>query len=172
MPASTGVRLLALWQRLSPLPGGARTFSFLLGRQVPYTGSIRARILELRPGYARAELGDRRAVRNHLGSVHAIALANLGEVVSGLAMLTALPPGKRGIVIDLRMQYSKKARGTLVAEASVDLPPLEEQQPIEVVGVIRDQAGDEVARATVRWLVGPDRTPAVEASSVGASPRA
>jgi acyl-coenzyme A thioesterase PaaI-like protein len=153
---SPGAKLLRLWQRLAPWPGGHWLFSRILGLLVPYTGSIAARIRELRPGYARVELRDRRRVRNHLNSIHAIALANLGEVTSGLAMLTGLAPDTRGIPIKISTEYFKKARGLLVAETRCEVPPVQgEDMEVEVQADIRDRDGDVVARTTARWRLGP-----------------
>ncbi|MEP7346278.1 MAG: hotdog fold domain-containing protein [Gemmatimonadaceae bacterium] len=170
MSDAPGQRLLALWTKLAPLPGGKWLFSRILARQVPYTGTIGAVIEELRPGFARATLRDRRIVRNHLRSIHAVALVNLGEVVSGLAMLTALPIGVRGIVTGLAIEYIKKARGSLTAESHVRLPPIAESQTLGLVAEIRDSDGDVVARATVNWLVGPDRKLKAAVQSADAPP--
>jgi len=161
-PAAPGAALLRQWSRLSKLPGGRMLFSRLLGWKVPYTGALGSRVQALEPGRAVVILRVRRGVRNHLGSAHAVALTNLGELATGLAVLTQLPPRVRGIVLRLESEYLKKGRGTLRAEArwptTAGPPPF----PVEVGGisdewaeaVIRDEEGDEVARVRALWRLG------------------
>ncbi|HET9065022.1 MAG TPA: hotdog fold domain-containing protein [Gemmatimonadales bacterium] len=149
-------RLLALWGRLSRWPGGRWLFARLIGRAVPYTGSIGARVEALAPGLATVTLRDRRGVRNHLGSIHAIALANLAEMASGLAMLAALEPGVRGIVTRIEIVYLKKARGTLTATGTASPGAITEPVEHFAHATIVDAAGESVAETTVTWrLDGP-----------------
>ena len=145
------------WQALAPRPGGARIFSWLVGRMARYTGSIRPRVRHLEPGRCEVAMADRRAVRNHLGSVHAIALMNLGEVVSGLAVLAALGPDRRGIVTDLAMRYEKKARGPLVGRADFEPPAADHDGAFVATAELFDDAGDRVAVCTATWTLGPRR---------------
>jgi acyl-coenzyme A thioesterase PaaI-like protein len=150
-----GERLLGLWRRCQRLPLGRQLFGFLLDMQVPYSGSIGATVLKLEAGNARVELRDHRGVRNHLGSIHAVALTNFGEVTSGLAMMTALPAHVRGIVLRIETVYAKKARGTLVCDCQVSVPAVSGNVDHEVRADIRDTSGDVVATVRVLWRLGP-----------------
>ncbi|AMW04739.1 hotdog fold domain-containing protein [Gemmatimonas phototrophica] len=153
---SPGRQLLANWKRLAPLPFGKRIFSWAVGQTAPYTGSVRGVYTDVRPGYARVELADRRAVRNHLASIHAVALVNLAEMTSGVALMTALPPGARGIVTGLSIAYLKKARGRLVCETHADVPAaVSDHLTHDVQATITDAQGDIVAQATVHWRLSP-----------------
>lgn len=149
-------RLLTLWARLQPLPGGRLLFSRLLGRMVPYSGTIRARVDDLAPGRAALSLRDRRGVRNHLGSIHAVALANLGELASGLALVTSLPPGVKAIVTSLETHYHRKARGRLTARCELSPEPVLEETEREVRALIHDHEGVLVAETVATWRLRPE----------------
>ena len=154
---SPGRTLLQLWQRLRPLPGGTWLFSRVFGWRVPYSGSVRPHVRILAPGHAEVEITDCRANRQHLGSVHAIALLNVAEQASGLALLTGLPDGSRGIVTQISMQYLKKARGTIRAVSDVVVPTVTGDMEFDVTADCLDRSGELVARATVRWRLGLQR---------------
>jgi uncharacterized protein (TIGR00369 family) len=150
--ATTLIR--AQWRMLSRIPGGRRVFSKLMGVVAPYTGSIGAQVEDVRDGYARVTLADRRAVRNHLKCVHAIALANLAEMTGNLAVLYSAPEDTRMIVAGMSMEYLKKARGRITAECSCAIPGRERKEYVNDV-VMKDPDGNVVAKAQLRSLIGP-----------------
>jgi len=154
---SFGQRLLGHWQRMRRWPGGRWLFSRSIGFMVPYSGSIGARVETLEPGFAQLSLRERRRVRNHLRSVHAIALANLGELTSGMAVLSGLPPRTRGILRGIQVRYEKKARGNLLASCRCNPVAPTENTEVEVEANIHDRAGDLVAVVTALWIIGPEK---------------
>lgn len=149
-------RLMKMWNRYGGSALGRKVFSYVLGRTAPYSGSIKAEVVSLTPGSVQVVLKDRRSLRNHLNSVHAIALANLGELASGLAMISAVPANTRAIVVNLEIEYLKKARGRLVAEGSANPPSnISESTNSLALAEIKDAEGDIVSRVKVHWRLSP-----------------
>lgn len=143
------------WRRSNRLPMGRWLFSRALGAVAPYSGTIGALVEEVRPGYARVTLRERRRVRNHLSSIHAIALVNLGEIATGLAVLSSISADMRGIVLGIEAEYLKKARGKLVAEAEFELPEIAaDSTPCRVEAALKDESGETVTLVRATWLIG------------------
>lgn len=155
MPSDERNTLRDAWNFLSPLPGGKVLYSRVIGKMVPYTGTIGARVRALRIGHCEVEMDDKPQLRNHLGSIHAIALANLAELAGNLSLVYSMPDGARFIVAGISMEYLKKARGTITAFGECPIPPSPDRAEYVVAVSLRDAVNAEVARATLRTLVGP-----------------
>lgn len=146
------------WDRLHRIPGGSRLFTRAIGFAAPYTSTIGAHVEVLRKGHAEVTLRDRRSVRNHLDCVHAIALCNLAELAGNVAIAYSMPDDARFIVAALNIEYLKKARGTIRAVVDAPVPESSARREYDVPVRMFDGKGDEVARATLRTLVGPKKS--------------
>ncbi len=158
MTQSIGPYLRGNWLRFSNKPGGKWLFSRIIGFTVPYTGSIAANVELLEPGHGKVTLKERRKVSNHLQSVHAIALANLSEMVTGLTLLNSLPDNARAILTSIQIQYHHKARGLLTAECVCEIPENNAEREMQISGEIKNEVGEVVATATATWRIGPENT--------------
>lgn len=150
-----GNPLRKAWDSLHRLPGGKRAFSRVVGETAPYTGTIGALVEDVRDDYVRASIQQRRRLTNHLNSVHAVALMNLGEMTTGVGVMYAMPGDMRGIPTKLDMEYFKKARGKLTAESQVPPIPRGGSSEYVVEAEIRDESGDLCARFTALWHLSP-----------------
>lgn len=147
---------LELWQWFSTKPGGKWAFSRLLCLKAPYFGSIRPRFEQLRPGYCELRMRKRRAVLNHIGTVHAIAMCNMAELAGGTMTEVTVPPTHRWIPKGMTVKYLKMAKTDLVAIATPQ-SPLEAGVGGEFVVqvVVRDRQGDPVFEALISMWVAP-----------------
>lgn len=149
--------ILPLFRRLSSKPGGKWLFSRLVCLKAPYFASIAPRMELLEPGRAVATLRHRRAVTNHLGTVHAIALCNLAEFTGGLACDVSIPASMRWIPRGMTVEYLKKAVGSMRATATPAFAPRDAAEgyelPFEVV--IENPQGEAVFKASIAMWVSP-----------------
>ncbi|PHR58900.1 MAG: DUF4442 domain-containing protein [Arcobacter sp.] len=147
-------KVFSFWKYFSNIPLGKAFFSYLIRFVNPYTGSLGACIDVLEKGHAQVLLKDKKKNRNHLNSIHAIALTNLGEFTSGIAVLGSLEPNIRGIVKHISIEFLKKARGTLRAVCKCELPKINKDTEFMVYADIFDVQGECVAKVSVLWKLG------------------
>ena len=110
------------WEHLTKLPKGNVLFSKLLGQYIPYAGSISPLVQELSKGHAIVYMRDKRGIRNHHEAIHAVAIANLGEFVTSLTIISQIKDNEKAAIVKLDVEYLKKAKGDLTAEASFIRP--------------------------------------------------
>ena len=149
---------LKLWQKLSSKPGGKWLFSKLVCWKAPYFSTIRPHFDELRPGHCALTISNRRAVHNHIVTVHAIAMCNMAELAGGTMTEVTIPTTHRWIPKGMSVEYLKKAETDLRAEAAFKTPP--EFGAAEAVAVtvnVTDAAGQLVFRAEISMWISPKK---------------
>jgi uncharacterized protein (TIGR00369 family) len=149
--------LLGLWNRLASKPFGKAIFSRLVCWKAPYFGTIRPRFVEMAPGYAKVTMRKRRAVHNHIGTVHAIAMCNLAELAAGTMTEASLPAHMRWLPKGMTVEYLAKAETDLTAECSLPTVVEDKASDVPVVVDIRDASGKAVCRAVITMYVSPKK---------------
>lgn len=147
--------LIAAWRRCEPLPFGRALFSRAVCWKAPYFASIRPRFEELRPNFSRVSMRKRRAVTNHIGTVHAIAMCNLAELAAGTMTEASIPATMRWLPKGMQVEYLKKAETDVEATATMEAVAEGPAREVPVAVEVRDRAGTPVCRATITMWVSP-----------------
>lgn len=108
------------YKQITALPQGKRLFSIFYSQMAPYFASIHLMVREMRPHYAEVKVPKRRAVQNHIGTVHAIAACNGLEAAMGLLAEATCPADSRWLPKGMEVRYLTKSTGDLfcIAETS------------------------------------------------------
>lgn len=117
---SKGNSVMAMWNKISQYPGGKMLFSKVVSRKAPYFKTVAASIEELRPNYARLTMKKRRAVENHIGTVHVIAICNLLEMAMGTCAEASVPKHLRWIPKGMTVDYTAKADTDITGTAEIN----------------------------------------------------
>jgi acyl-coenzyme A thioesterase PaaI-like protein len=147
------MNILKMYEKLKGLPAGNRLFSIAVCRTAPYFSSISPLVEDLRPGYARISIKKRRSVENHLKTVHAIAMCNMAELAGGLMTDVSVPKGARWIPAGMTVEYLKKAKTDLIAEAHGTAIDWSVTGNIVVPVDVKDTYGDIVFTARISMNV-------------------
>jgi acyl-coenzyme A thioesterase PaaI-like protein len=151
-PVERGATLRA-WQKYAGSSFGRWLFARVVCRRAPYFATLRPRFHELGGGVCRVSMPKRRAVENHIGTVHALAMGNLCELAAGMCTEVTIPTTMRWIPRGMTIEYLQKAATGVSAMARIDK---HEWHPPENIGVpvsVTDVKGTEVVRAVITMYV-------------------
>lgn len=111
---------------------------------------------ELRPKRCQVRMRKRRAVLNHIGSVHAIAMCNMAELAGGTMTEVTIPATHRWIPKAMTVRYLKKATTSLTATATPQ-GTADWSGPADyaVKVVVQDARGETVFEAVITMRVSP-----------------
>lgn len=143
-----------LFQSFSKVPlVGTRLFSRAVGLVAPYFSTIAPLFLVLEPGRCEVSMKNRRAVHNHIGTVHAIAMCNLCEAVAGSMIEATLPKTLRWIPRGMTVRYLKKADTDLVARSQMATPPPDFVGDVVLPVQVFDTRGQVVMEADISMYI-------------------
>ena len=146
-------KTLKLYQSLTHLPLGRVIFSKMVCFLTPYFSSIRPSIKELKMNRCVVFMKKRRAVTNHLKTVHAIAMCNMAELAGGLMTEVSLPQDKRWIPSGMTVKYLKKAKTNLTAIADGNELDWNTDGEIQVPVSITDDNNELVFSAEIKMNI-------------------
>lgn len=162
MPASNALsRAVGQIQKL-PAPLRGRAITLLFNSQVRFAGTGKVRFESLSQERAVLHLPNHPKVRNHIGGVHAAAMALLAETASGSVFGMNVPDSHVPVIKTLKVDYVRRAQGALSAVAHLDAEArarlqAEDKGDLIVPVSITDESGQQPVNCEMHWAWIPKR---------------
>lgn len=156
MPPSN--RLSHTVHRMDNLPAGLRAWliGYAFGATVRFVRTAGLKFEDLSEARVLVHLPNRRKVQNHIHSVHAAAVALLGETATGAVFGMSVPDDKIPLLKSMRINYVKRSKGDLRAEATLSEQERKriltaEKGDIAVPVKITDEDGAQTVECEYIW---------------------
>lgn len=143
-----------------PIARAARTL--LMRNVVRFVGTAKLDVLELTGDKCVVAVKNRKRVRNHIGSVHAAAIALIAETATGFVVGVNVPDTRAPVIKSMKVEYKKRAKGDLRAEATLTPEQIQqiastEKGEVTVAVKVTDETGNEPVLCEMIWAWTPKR---------------
>ena len=157
-------KLARIVDNLSKLPAGMdmAAISFAVGKLVKFAGTSGVEFVTLTSSTVHVRVRNRKKVQNHIGSVHAAAMALLAETATGIVVGMNVPDDRIPVIKTLKVDYLKRAKGDMEAIATLTPEDIErirttEKGDIVVPVTVTDAEGKEPIACEMTWAWVPKR---------------
>ncbi|MFT4047771.1 MAG: DUF4442 domain-containing protein [Solimonas sp.] len=160
----SGNRLSRVVGLLAPLPAPLRrrATTLLFNSQVRFAGTGGLRFEKLTADEAIVVVHNRRKVQNHIGGVHAAAIALLAETATGAVFGMNVPDAVLPLLKSMHVDYLQRAHGDLRAVATISAGQRrqlrsEPRGDLIVAVAVTDESGEAPIVATMTWAWVPQK---------------
>ena len=151
-------RLTKLVKATSRLPQGMRTalLSKTFGRVVPMVGSAKIRYQEVSASKVVVSMVNHKAMQNHIGQIHACAMALLAETATGFVTAMNVPDSAVVLIKTLKVDFKRPTKGAMTAVATLTPEQQELMQSSEkgetlVQVIVTDESGEAPIQCEMLW---------------------
>ena len=155
---TTTNRLSKLVKATAKLPKGIRStlWSKAFGRIVPMVGSANIRYLEVSHDKVVVKIENHRAMQNHIGQVHACAMALIAETATGFVTGMNVPDSCIVLIKSLKVDFKRPSKGAMTAVATLTdeqqkLMQTSEKGETLVSVVVTDETDEEPIQCEMLW---------------------
>ncbi|MCK5894713.1 MAG: DUF4442 domain-containing protein [Endozoicomonadaceae bacterium] len=132
----------------------------IFGATIKFAGTANVQIHHLSHKESSLTIQNRKRVQNHIGSVHACAMALLAESATGYIVGMNVPDDSIPVIKSMHIDYVKRATGDLHAVALLTNEQIQQMHTTKkgevTVGVtITDDKGVEPIKAEMIWAWTP-----------------
>lgn len=146
-------KLLDVYRKFNGVPFGNVFFSKAICFKAPYFKSIKPVFSELKEGFGKVTIKNRKRVQNHIGSVNAGALCTLAELVGGSTVEASLPSHLRWIPKGMSVEYLGMGKTDLTATCDLLSVDWQDSMELPVAVDVRDTSGEMVFRAVINFYI-------------------
>lgn len=142
---------------IKKLPKVSHSFLFtqLFCSQVKYARTSKIIIVDIEPQQVKLLIKNHKKVQNHIGGVHAIAVALLAESATGIVFGMNLPDTALPLLKSMTMNFKRRMQGDLTAVARISDQQTSEltggKGDMEILVTITDESGQEPIECIMNW---------------------
>ena len=151
-------RLNKLVKASSKLPKGiqSRLLSRAFGRVVPMVGTAKIQYQHVSPECVEVSIANHKAMQNHIGQVHACAMALIAETATGFVTAMNVPDSAIVLIKSFKVDFKRPTQGGMKAIATLTPEQQRQMQSTEkgetlVQVLVTDEFGEAPIQCEMLW---------------------
>lgn len=131
-------------------------WSRAFGRVVPMVGTAKVQYLEMLPNKVVVQLANHKAMQNHIGQIHACAMALIAETATGFVTAMNVPDTAIVLIKSFKVDFKRPTKGAMTAVATLTAEQQQLMQSTDkgetlVAVSVTDESNEEPIQCEMLW---------------------